>query len=337
VQNPTPASNPTLTASQYAKDGPDSMAIRITAYNRGPDPATLHIIPQLWFPNTWSWPAEPPPMPSLCASTIDGISRITARHKTLGKTHLYCLQSPPPVGPTNNFEVDPELDGVDPELLFTENNTNFSRLYGGQNVTPYVKDAFHDHIIPSHRPLSGDEEHPPQQRNYFASKIRVRSPTFSNDADEPEEGPCTPFPPTTDYVNPAKTGTKSAAHYVFSDVPGGGGCAVVRLKLTPFGPVKDSSILDEGIFDDMVEERRQEADEFYNSLVMGPISDDLKQIMRQALGGMLWTKQYYQFIQKDWLKGDPAQPPPPPERQFVRNKVIYSSHLSLIIHTDPAH
>ncbi len=79
--------------------------------------------------------------------------------------------------------------------------------------------------------------------------------------------------------------------------------------------------MDEGLFDDAVEARRQEADEFYNSFVFGPISDDLKQIMRQALGGMLWTKQYYQFIQSEWIAGDPAQPAPPPERKFIRNRV----------------
>jgi len=83
---------------------------------------------------------------------------------------------------------------------------------------------------------------------------------------------------------------------------------------------QDPSIEDEGLFDDTVEERRMEADEFYNNLVLGPISDDLKQIMRQALGGMMWTKQYYKFIQKEWMEGDPAQPPPPPERQYVRNR-----------------
>ena len=123
------------------------------------------------------------------------------------------------------------------------------------------------------------------------------------------------------FVNPEKTGTKSAAHYVFRDVPGNGGCAVVRLKITPLSARKDPSLVDEAIFDDNVEERRQEADEFYNSLSFGPTSDDLKQIMRQALGGMLWTKQYYRFIQKEWITGDPAQPAPPPERKYIRNRV----------------
>jgi len=69
-------------------------------------------------------------------------------HPTLGKTHLYCLPSPPPVGPTNEFEVGSEAE-VQPELLFTENNMNFSRLYGGTHDTLYVKDVFHDHVIPS--------------------------------------------------------------------------------------------------------------------------------------------------------------------------------------------
>jgi len=295
--------------------------MRITAYNRGPDPATLHIVPQLWFPNTWSWPTEKPPMPSLTGSVrgSEDIRCVTVRHPTLGKTYLYCLPSPPPVGPTNDFEVDPEIDVVQPNLLFTENNTNFSRLYGGTNETLYVKDAFHDHIIPSHRPPSSES----QPEGFFSPRIRSRTASSFGDEkpDVPEEGPCTPFPATPSFVNPEQKGTKSAAHYVFSDVPGHGGCAVVRLKLTPSRLGKDISLEDEVAFDDAVEERRQEADEFYNSLVFGPITDDLKQIMRQAFGGMLWTKQYYRFIQKEWLEGDPAQPPPPPNRKFIRNRV----------------
>jgi hypothetical protein len=268
-------------------------------------------------------------MPSLKEATTEGVARITAKHPTLGKTHLYCMQSPPPVGPTTDSEIGADVEGVEPQLLFTDNNTNFSRLYGGSNAMPFVKDAFHDHIISSHRPVSDDDETPDHLRSYFVTKIHPRSPSLASEhqPDEREAGPCTPFPPTPDYVNPEKKGTKSAAHYVFQDVPGGGGCAVVRMKLTPYGLSKDPSVLDEGLFDDMLEERREEADEFYNSLVFGPISDDLKQIMRQAFGGMLWTKQYYQFIQKDWINGDPAQPPPPPERKYVRNRVISSFAL----------
>ncbi|KAG6808523.1 hypothetical protein H0H92_003851 [Tricholoma furcatifolium] len=319
---------------EYAKDAddPDNVYIRITSYNRGPDPATLHVIPQFWFPNTWSWPLEKPKIPSLTGSMRgteeNKIGCITARHPTLGKTHLFCMQSPPPVGPANRFEVDPNLPPVEPDLLFTENNTNFSRLYGGTNETPYVKDAFHDHIIPNHRPPASDS-----QEHFFAQRIRSRTASSfgSERPDGPESGPCTPFPPTPDFVNPEMKGTKSAAQYVFRDVPGNGGVAVVRLKITPSRLGKDPSLEDEVLFDDALEERRQEADEFYATLALGPISDDLKQIMRQALGGMLWTKQHYRFIQKEWIEGDSGQPKPPPERKFVRNREWRHMHIEDIL------
>ncbi|EPQ57444.1 hypothetical protein GLOTRDRAFT_58806 [Gloeophyllum trabeum ATCC 11539] len=309
---------------EYAKDedDPDGVYIRITAYNRGPDPATLHIIPQLFFPNTWSWHTNPPPKPMLRAKDENVI---VAVHPTLGKRYLYCLSSPPPVGPSGTPAADGEAeaeeqDSVDPELLFTENNTNYFRLYGGVNEDKYAKDAFHDHIIPSHRPQLTPEG------GYFNTKIHTRTPSGSSgangvdDVEEEEQGPRTPFPSDPSFVNPEKKGTKSGAHYVFENVPGKGGCAVVRLKLTPQTPAKDPSIEDEGLFDDTIEERREETNEFYNALVLGPISDDLRQIMRQAFSGMLWTKQFYQFIQKEWIEGDPAQPPPPPERKYVRNR-----------------
>ncbi|EPS99906.1 hypothetical protein FOMPIDRAFT_97689 [Fomitopsis schrenkii] len=308
---------------EYAKDeqDPDSVYVRITSYNRGPDPATLHVIPQFWFTNDWSWPAEKPKMPSMVAS---GNSVVTATHPTLGKFHLYCLPSPPPVsangtpiGEDGAADGD-DVDGIEPELLFTENNTNFHRLYGGQNETPFVKDAFHDHIIPAHRPPIS----PHGQPGFFAAKIHSNTVHREDGtpSSEEEQGPRTPFPATSDFVNPEKRGTKSAAHYIFENVPGHGGCAVVRMKLTRRKPGQDPTIEDEGLFDDAIEERREEANEFYAALVMGPMTDDLQQIMRQALGGMLWTKQFYQFVQQDWLNGDPAQPPPPPERKWIRNK-----------------
>lgn len=309
---------------EYAKDeqSPDNIYVRITSYNRGPEPATLHVIPQLWFPNTWSWSDGHPPKPTMYSA---GEGVITAKHHSLGKSFLYCLPSPLPVD-AEGEEIAMDVDSVNPELLFTENDTNFHRLYGGQNQTPYVKDAFHDHIIPSHRPSIDDLEKTGYFRSNIHSQTLPRSMTSGGadgsdtPPDEAEEGPCTPFPETPSFVNPDKKGTKAAAHYIFRDVPPKGGCAVVRLKLTPLKPSQDPSIEDDGIFDDAIEERREEANEFYNGLAMGPISDDLKQIMRQAFSGMLWTKQYYQFVQKNWLEGDPKQPPPPHERKYIRNR-----------------
>lgn len=296
---------------QYAKDedDPNSLYVRITGYNRGPEPATLHIIPQLWFRNTWSWPAVKPPIPSLAGSvTENDIQYIRIRHPAMERYFMYCLPSPPPVDAEGIFVTDEDVV-IQPELIFTENDTNFGRLYGGHNISPYVKDAFHDHIIPCHRPGS-------ESNNSISAGGDHEGALHAHQSESlPFTSQQSPF------VNPDKRGTKSAAHYIFQNVPGNGGCAVVRIRLTPQSASKVVNLEDEGAFDGVIEERREEADEFYNSLVFGPMSDDLKQIMRQALGGMLWTKQYYHFVQKEWIEGDPAQPPPPPGRKHIRNKV----------------
>lgn len=266
---------------EYAKDEEDanSMSIRITAYNRGPDAADLHLLPQLFFRNTWSWPKELPEMPSV-REVAEGV--IEATHEDF-TTRLYCLPSPAPAAPTRGGVVLVDGPSVVPELLFTENETNFERLYGGQNRTPYNKDAFHDYVIPSHRPK------PPAPE----VKEEVEEDKVNGDAGEAPAASATPAPepscyPAERFVNPNKTGTKSAGHYVFNDVPGNGGCVVVRLKLTPNSPSEDPAILDEELFDNTIEDRRVDADEFYSRVSRGSLGDDLRNIMRQALAGMLW-------------------------------------------------
>ena len=136
---------------EYAKESPEDILINITVHNRGPEAARLRVLPTLWFRNTWSW-GESDPKPSLRASA-PGVIHVS--HHELGEYQLYC-------------------DG-DPELLFTENESNASRLWGQPNASPYVKDAFHAYVISGHR----------------------------------------------DAINPARAGTKAAAHYVL-EVPGGG-------------------------------------------------------------------------------------------------------------------
>ncbi|KAH9978847.1 Six-hairpin glycosidase-like protein [Lactifluus volemus] len=257
------------------------------------------VFVELWFPNSWSWAIPPPPRPNLVATTNN---RITATHDKFGKTHLYCFPSPPPVGPDGqpvNDGVNGEEESVEPELLFTENDTNFMR-------------CFHDHIIPAHRL-------PVHQSVDGRSKANSNGKEHNSSGSDSDSGRATPVPQHgVQFVNPERTGTKSAAHYTFRNVPGRGGCAVVRLKLTPTTPQKDPTLEDEGLFDEVIEERRVEADEFYHNLTQGYVSDDLRAIMRQALAGMLWTKQYYKFIANEWLEGDPAQPRPPPSRKFLR-------------------
>src|ERR1700742_736469 len=93
------------------------------------------------------------------------------------------------------------------------------------------------------------------------------------------------------------------------------------MKLTPSKPQDDSTLADDEAFDNNIDTMREDADEFYSRLSLGPLSDDLRSVMRQALAGMMWSKQYYRFIQTEWLNGDPGQPPPPPERKWIRNRV----------------
>ena len=171
--------------------------------------------------------------------------------------HIHCLSSPFPVDGDKQTVGASENDEITPELLFTENDTNHERLHDGQNPFPYVKDAFHDYIIPSHRLDQGAD-----------SSTSPQSPTS--------------------FVNPNKTGTKSAAHYTFKNVPGNGGCAVVRLKMTRKTLEEDPTIDDEEVFDANIEARRNEADEFYETISQAVGTADLRNISRQALGGMLW-------------------------------------------------
>ncbi len=236
--------------AEYAKATPDDLLLRITVTNRGPDPAPLHLLPTLWCRNTWSWEpgAARPRLRRVPAAA--GTACILVEDPELGESYrLYC-------------------EG-DPDLLFTENDTNLRRLYGVENPSPFVKDAFHEYVI--HGQAGA--------------------------------------------VNPTQEGTKAAARYRM--VLGPGESRVVRLRLadggllqSPFGKR----------FDALVAQRQQEADEFYATVIPAKLSDDARGVMRQALAGMLWSKQWYHYDVRRWLDGDPTQPAPPPERQSGRNR-----------------
>jgi hypothetical protein len=226
---------------EYAKAEQEDILCRITAVNRGPDPAPIHILPQVWFRNTWSW-GHDRPRPELAAR--DGAVRVQERH--LGERWW-------------------TVDG-DASLLFTENETNTDRLYGVPNRTPYVKDAFHEAVV--------------HGRN--------------------------------EAVNPAQTGTKAAAHFQAVVPPGESFTVRVRFSdRSPEEPFAD--------FDAVFSQRMAEADAFYAALQPASLDDDQRLVQRQALAGLLWSKQFYHYNIDLWLKGDPAGPPPPASRQDGRN------------------
>jgi hypothetical protein len=245
---------------EYAKAGPEDTLIAITVENRGPEPATLDLLPTLWFRNTWNWrPGRTRPTLSAVARS-DGRTAIELREPYLGTRYLH---------------VDPGA-----ELLFTENETNAERLSGTPNDSRYVKDAFHDYLVHGRR----------------------------------------------EAVNPARSGTKVAAWQRLA-VPAGGS-ARVRLRLTDDSWASGDPLDDE--FDRIFALRKAEADEFYAAVIPEHLSGDEKNVMRQAFAGMLWSKQFYKYDVRRWLKGDAGQPVPPPERLTGRNsdwKHVFNSDV----------
>lgn len=241
-------------------DDEEELLFRVIAYNRGPEPAPLHIIPHVWFRNTWAWGYDTPGKPS-----IEKVGPLTAKSKHWKIGDRYVQLSPSPAVGTSEEDILPRM-------LFTENESNNEVLWGTKNPQPYVKDAFHRFIV--------DEE--------------------------------------KDAVNPQNQGTKFAAWYAFDEGDGvpPGECAVVRFRLSR----KPNQYVDEELLDNIIEQRKADADDFYYRINPLPVSDDLRNIQRQAFAGMLWTKQFYHFVWDQWANGDPATIPPPPGRKDVRNQ-----------------
>ncbi len=117
-------------------------------------------------------------------------------------------------------------------------------------------------------------------------------------------------------VNPAGEGTKAAARYVLN--VGAGETVTVRLRLSDESPTSGVEMFGQS-FDRIFDERIREADEFYANVIPADLSEDARSVMRQSFAGMLWSKQFYHYVIKEWLEGDPTQPAPPPEREAGRN------------------
>ncbi|MGH3861514.1 MGH1-like glycoside hydrolase domain-containing protein [Actinokineospora sp.] len=239
----------------YAKAAPDDMCVEITATNHGPDPAPLHLVPQVWFRNTWSWGRDAR-RPALIASTVDGWSRVVAEHSSLGRHTLH-------------------FDG-DPQLLVTDNETDEALLFGRPaNPSRYTKSGIGDHIV------NGDPD--------SCQVVQAAS----------------------------QPGTKAAAWYRFDEVAPGES-VIVRLRLIAgdgHGRAFGRN------FQATIDERKAEADDFYDRIALGGTPEE-KKVARRAYAGLLWTKQHYRFRVREWLEGDPAHPPAPDERKgpFARNR-----------------
>ena len=233
---------------EYAKQSPEDILIQISVSNRGPDPATVHVLPTLWFRNIWTW-WKGTPKPSLKqVAGQRGAQVVAASHADLGERYLYCEGDAP--------------------LLFTENETNNQRIFGSANAFPYVKDGINNYVVDGNQAA----------------------------------------------VNPERTGTKSAAHYQLQ--VGAGQSATIRLRLSDASPTAIGDPFKD--FSTIMQNRQREADEFYKSITPTRVSEDEALVMRQALSGMLWSKQFFFFDVDKWLR-EHGQDPMKPGGRFMRN------------------
>jgi len=235
--------------AEHVKAAPEDILCRITVYNRSPRDAALHVLPTLWFRNTWSWGDDEPRPRLALASGSASHPVVRAEHHQLGVFYLY---------------AEPGAT-----LLFCENETNTARVFGAEPATPFPKDGIGDHVLHG-----------------------------------------------ADTVNPAGEGTKVAAR-VRLVVPAGGQAAVT-VRLTREAP--DQTTEPFAGADELIALRRAEADEFYEAITPPAVSDDAKSVMRQALAGMLWSKQCYYFDVDRWLRERNSHPLRAPARRGTRNE-----------------
>jgi hypothetical protein len=246
---------------EYAKTGPEDVCIRIEVCNRGPEGAVLHVLPQLWFRNTWAWGPQPLPEPVIEAGPAPPDSLCLRADDGPGPRLLNLLVP---------YQLGPRFLYGQPgaNLLFTNNETHAERVFGPdvRSRSPFVKDAFHRHLIHG-----------------------------------------------ADCLNPALTGTKACFHYTLMVPAHDSRVLTLRLTDRPLDhPLDDVELI--------VRRRRQEADEFYARLHPPGLSADERLVQRQALAGMIWTKQIYLFDVQAWLDGDNPAWAPPESRKFLRNR-----------------
>jgi len=246
---------------EYAKYAPEDILIQITICNRSREPATLDVLPTLWFRNTWSGsPGADKPVLKDCPASA-GFRVIAATQRDMGDRYLYCEGDVP--------------------LLFTENETNKRRLFGTDNDNQFVKDGINDYLVLNNKHS----------------------------------------------INPNPQGTKASAHYRLAVE--GGAVATVWLRLNDHAPTASAQPFTPS-FSETIHARRSEADEFYASITPDWVSEDAGRVMRQALAGMLWSKQFFSFDLERWLAEHGADPMQPGARHIRNSEWFHMVNENII-------
>jgi len=247
---------------EYAKATPEDLLIRITACNRGPEAAELHLLPTIWFRNTWAW-SDGRERPSLTkAATGENAAVIEVSETRYGRRWLVCESSP--------------------ELIFTDNETNYKKLFGIDNRARYVKDGINDYVINRVREAVNSEGRGTKASARYRRLI----------------GPGEDMTIRLRLTDKEPTVLRQSAP------------TLVLAGAQPFGKA----------FDEVFARRLTEADEFYAGRIGQASSGDAAEVQRQAFAGLLWSKQFYHFDVGTWIAGDPSGPPPPEERKQGRNQ-----------------
>ena len=229
---------------EYAKNDSKDIFIKIEIVNRGTQSAPITVLPTLWFYNNWQYAGEKhKPDISLLSN-----QSVIAKHRKLGEYYLYFQEAN--------------------DVLFTENETNFQRLYNRPNKSEFLKDAFHEAVI----------------NGVDLQKLKDK-----------------------------KHGTKCAPVYRMEIQPHQSQSIFLRLCNKPM----DNAFPEN--FEEIFKTRKKEADDFYGSIYPSSLTEDQKNIQRQAFAGLLWNKQYYHYDVGRWLNTSDGITPVSDERKQGRN------------------
>eukprot|EP00931_Biecheleriopsis_adriatica_P031338 TRINITY_DN1838_c0_g2_i1.p1 TRINITY_DN1838_c0_g2~~TRINITY_DN1838_c0_g2_i1.p1 ORF type:complete len:973 (-),score=214.79 TRINITY_DN1838_c0_g2_i1:72-2990(-) len=281
---------------EHAQGGPDDTLVRVTAHNRGDQEAELCLLNQAWFRNTWSFNPDGK-KPSMTYEK--DANRIAIKHEKLGDYYLY-------------------VDGSR-EVIFCENDTHDARVKGGA-LSPYKEEE----------PVEKKEELPvgddPSSKE-TAGEDDLQEPVETSPEPKQETGQDQGFPHHTsgrssgtfkdgfhDYIirssqSAVSTTSGTKAGLLTRQMVAPGSKVTVRLRLTSAKKTFESGAYAD--FDRIFQERKEEADVFYRVLQEDVCDEGQRQIQRQALAGMIFTKQFYYYDIHNWMKGDPGRPKPP--------------------------
>jgi Glycosyl hydrolase family 63 C-terminal domain len=302
---------------EYAKNTPEDILIKISVTNRASEAKKLYLLPTLWFRNTWSWGLFN--LPSNLQSDLDNSNLSSALQEKFRKNQIVLSKT---------AKIEVQNRGNTWLIIDEEKNHKYTLITNYQGITVYSeKPSLYN--IPSTSEFKVVEVYHPSVKSFDKKWLYCQQPSemlYTENETNRERFKWGSNPSTyvkdginnyivhgqRNAVNPNLHGTKVSANYELNIPPGETKVVYLRLSdqqnlATPFS----------SDFEAIFQQRKREADDFYQAINPYKIPDEMREVQRQAFAGMLWSKQFYNYIVHDWLIGDPAGPPP--QRESKRN------------------